>query len=318
MARKSILVTGANGQLGTVLTQTLRQRFGQDAVLATDIRPADDSSGPFEMLDVTRGEAINALVEKYQIGQIYHLAAILSAKGEANPLRTWQINMDGLLNVLEVARKTAVEKVFFPSSIAVFGHETPKNPTPQVTIMNPETAYGVSKVSGEKWCHYYHYKYGVDVRSLRYPGIIGYQSLPGGGTTDYAVDIFYAAIRDQSYQCFLDADTRLPMIYMEDAIRATIELMEADVAKVKTRTSYNLAAMSFTPAEIAQEILQYIPEFEMTYRPDYRQEIAATWPTIIDDQLARKDWGWMPKYDLPAMTKDMIRHLQYKNSFQEI
>ena len=318
MTSKTILVTGANGQLGTVLTRQLKKHFGANRVLATDIRPFIDPNGQFEILDVTKYENLCKLVEDYNVGQIYHLAAILSAKGESNPIRAWQINMDGLLNVLEVARNFSVEKVFFPSSIAVFGAATPKNPTPQETVMDPETVYGVSKVSGEKWCHYYHHKFGVDVRSIRYPGIIGYQSLPGGGTTDYAVEIFHSAINDEVFSCFLDENTALPMIYMEDAIRATIELMAAPIDQIKIRTSYNLGAMSFTPSGIAQEIKRHLPDFQIQYQPDFRQAIANTWPKVIDDTAARNDWGWQPQFDLPSMTKDMIKQLKKKNSLQEI
>jgi nucleoside-diphosphate-sugar epimerase len=252
------------------------------------------------------------LVDNEGITQIYHLAAILSASGEANPLRTWDINMDGLFNVLEVARERKINKVFFPSSIAVFGKDTPAINTPQHTILNPTTVYGMSKVAGEHWAQYYHLKYGLDIRLLRYPGIIGYQSDPGGGTTDYAVDIFHKAVLGENYTCFLKDDTALPMIYMEDAIRATVELMEAPAAKVKLRTGYNLSGMSFTPKEVTAAIQQHYPTFEVTYEPDFRQQIAESWPQSIDDSVARAGWGWQPSFDLEKMTEDMILNLKKK------
>ena len=253
---------------------------------------------------------MNEVVEKYQINQIYHLAAILSAKGELNPLGTWDINMNGLFNILELAREKNIKKVFYPSSIAVFGPTTPPNQTPQDTVLTPTTVYGMSKVAGEYWTNYYFLKYGIDVRSVRYPGIIGYQSMPGGGTTDYAVDIFHEALKQQKFTSFLSEETELPMIYMEDAIRGTIELMNAPLEQVKIRTSYNLAAMSFTPKQIAAEIKKHIPSFEMTYAPDYRQAIADSWPNSIDDRIARKDWGWKEAFGLPEMVHDMLENLR--------
>jgi threonine 3-dehydrogenase len=310
MKKDNILIIGANGQIGSVLTQTLRSIYGHDNVIASDIRPKADETGPFELINVLDRDRLNEVVDKYQINQIYHLAAILSAKGELNPLGTWDINMNGLFNILELAREKNIEKIFYPSSIAVFGPTTPPNQTPQETVLTPTTVYGMSKVAGEYWTNYYFLKYGVDVRSVRYPGIIGYQSMPGGGTTDYAVDIFHEALKTQKFTSFLSEHTELPMIYMEDAIRGTIELMDAPLEQVKIRTSYNLAAMSFTPEQIANEIKKHIPEFQMSYAPDYRQAIADSWPNSIDDRVARADWGWKEAFGLPEMVQDMLKNLR--------
>ena len=307
-----ILVTGATGQIGTVLTEALRAEYGQDNVLATDIRKPEHPSGLFETLDILNAQLLKELVEKYKVTTIYHLAAILSASGEANPQRTWNINMNGLLSILELARESGLQKVFYPSTIAVFGKTTPRINTPQHTVMTPSTVYGISKAAGELWCEYYHNRFGLDVRSVRYPGIISYQSMPGGGTTDYAVDIFHQAILYGKYTCFLEADTRLPMMYMDDSIRATLELMRAPSEQIKIRTSYNLAAMSFTPAELAASIQKHMPDFTIDYAPDHRQAIAASWTESIDDQDARNDWGWKHKYDLDAMTLEMLTQLKKK------
>ncbi len=314
MKKETILITGANGQIGSVLTQSLRNLIGEDQVLATDIKPPADHTGPFEILDILDRDRLGELIQKYKVKQVYHLAAILSAKGEQNPKMAWDINMSGLFNVLDLAREQGL-KLFFPSSIAVFGSHTPSHNTPQETILQPETVYGISKVGGELWCQYYYNKYEVDVRSVRYPGIIGYQSMPGGGTTDYAVEIFHYAVQEKPYTCFLKSDAELPMLYMEDAIRATIELMESPVDKVTVRTSYNLSGMSFTPAQLLAEIQKTLPQFEMTYEPDFRQGIADSWPGSIDDEVARKDWGWQPAFDLEKMTQDMIQQLgkKYRN-----
>lgn len=312
MKTDKILIIGANGQIGSVLTETLREHYGTDSVIASDIREKEEPTGPFELINVLDKDRLNEVVDQYGITQIYHLAAILSAKGELNPLGTWDINMNGLFNILELAREKSIDKVFYPSSIAVFGPTTPPNQTPQDTVLTPTTVYGMSKVAGEYWTNYYYLKYGLDVRSVRYPGIIGYQSMPGGGTTDYAVDIFHEALDNSAYTSFLDKDTALPMIYMEDAIRATIELMHADAARVKVRTSYNLAAMSFTPEQIAQEIQKHIPDFKMSYAPDYRQAIADSWPNSIDDQVARQDWGWKEQFGLGEMVQDMLKNLSKK------
>ena len=307
-----ILVTGATGQIGTVLTEALRAEYGQDNVLATDIRKPEHPAGLFETLYILNTQLLKELVEKYKVTTIYHLAAILSASGEANPQRTWNINMNGLLSILELARESGLQKVFYPSTIAVFGKTTPRINTPQHTVMTPSTVYGISKAAGELWCEYYHNRFGLDVRSVRYPGIISYQSMPGGGTTDYAVDIFHQAILHGKYTCFLEADTRLPMMYMDDSIRATLELMRAPSEEIKIRTSYNLAAMSFTPAELAASIQKHMPDFTIDYAPDHRQAIAASWTESIDDQDARNDWGWKHKYDLDAMTLEMLTQLKKK------
>ena len=309
---EKILVVGSCGQLGSELTLALRELFGTSNVIATDITQPNSalSEGPFEKLDITNRKALDQLVDQYKITQIYHLAAILSAKGEQNPNWAWDINMSGLLNVLEVAREKKLNKVYWPSSIAVFGHNTPKNETPQATVMEPSTVYGISKLAGELWCKYYFDKYGVDVRSLRYPGLIGYKALPGGGTTDYAVDIYHKALNGEVYECFLAENTYLPMMYMPDAIKATIDLMEAPADKVKLHTSYNVGAMSFSPIEISKEIQREIPDFEITYKPDFRQQIAESWPSSIDDSAAREDWGWEPTYDLRKMTTDMLQNLR--------
>lgn len=305
-----ILIIGAGGQLGTVLTNQLKACYDEDQVVASDLRNNGSFTGHFEIIDATDYTRIEAVVQQYRIEEIYHLAAILSANGEKNPLGTWDINMKTLFNVLEVSRHNDVKKVFYPSSIAVFGSEVAKQNTPQASFLNPSTVYGMSKAAGENWAQYYFQKYGLDVRSLRYPGVIGHQSLPGGGTTDYAVDIFHRAVEGEHFSCFLEADTTLPMIYMDDAIRATIALMQAPAESIKTRTSYNLAGMSFSPKEIAAEIKKTYPDFTISYAPDFRQEIAASWPQSIDDSAARADWGWKPMYDLESMTADMIKNLK--------
>ncbi|MBK8372800.1 MAG: NAD-dependent epimerase/dehydratase family protein [Saprospiraceae bacterium] len=304
-----ILITGANGQIGRVLTEALRQKFGRENVLATDITKIEDNE-PFEFLDILNSQRLYEIVEDHNITQIYHLAAILSASGEWNPLKTWNINLNGLLTVLELVREKKLDKVFFPSTIAVFGNTTPRVETPQDVPLLPSTVYGMSKSSGELWCLYYYNKFGVDVRSLRYPGIIGWQSLPAGGTTDYAVEIYHAALKNKHYECFLNADTRLPMMYMDDAIKATIDLMEADGNRLTVRYGYNLAAMSFSPEEIFQEIKKHIPEFTIDYKPDFRENIARSWTESIDDRVARKDWDWNPGFNLKTMSEDMLHHLK--------
>lgn len=318
--KDKILVIGANGQIGSVLTRALRNAYGQENVIATDVHlPLDGNNYlPFEILDATDATKMSYLIERYRITQIYHLAAILSAKGEINPLKTWDVNMDCLFNVLEAARTHKLKKVFFPSTIAVFGSNTPRIMTPQDTIRTPETVYGMSKVAGENWCSYYHKRYGIDVRSLRYPGIIGYQSMPGGGTTDYAVDIYHKAVKGEHFECFLNDNTRLPMLYMDDAIRATIQLMEAPAEKITIRSSYNLSGMSFMPREIAAEIQKHIPNFTISYKPDFRQQIADTWPESIDDSQAKMDWKWKPEFDLEKMTTDMVTHLKKKYAAEKV
>lgn len=308
-----ILVTGANGQIGQVLTQALRQRYGNDSVLATDITKIDKKE-PFEFLDILNKQRLYEIVEDHRITQIYHLAAILSASGEWNPLKTWNINLNGLLTMLDLAREKELEKVFFPSTIAVFGSTTPRFHTPQDVPLLPSTVYGISKSTGELWCQYYFNRYGVDVRSIRYPGIVGWQSLPGGGTTDYAVEIYHEALKKGHYECFLNHDTRLPMMYMNDAIMATIQLMEAQASRLTVRYGYNLSAMSFGPEDIAKEIKKHIPEFKITYKPDFRENIARSWTESIDDSKAREDWDWKPDFDLGRMTEDMLHHLRIQYS----
>jgi nucleoside-diphosphate-sugar epimerase len=313
MAREKILVIGASGQIGVELTLALRKIYGASNVIASDLREQNElllGTGPYVSLDVMNKEMLHVQVIRQGVTQIYLLAAILSATGEKNPNLAWHLNMQGLLNVLDIAREEKLSKVYWPSSIAVFGPTSPKKNCPQQTIIEPITVYGISKYAGEFWCNYFFNKYAVDVRSLRYPGLISYKSAPGGGTTDYAVEIYHEALEENHYNCFLEKDTYLPMMYMPDAIRATIELMEAPVEKITTRTSYNIAAMSFSPEEIAAEIKKQIPEFSMSYAPDYRQAIANSWPQSIDDAVARNDWGWKPEFDLAAMTKDMLENLQ--------
>lgn len=308
--KEKILIIGANGQLGSVLTKALQTKYGEANIIATDIKFSADFKGNFEFLDATDFNSIKSVIKEHRITQIYHMAAILSAKGEQQPLRTWEINNQTFLNVLEAARLNKVSKVFYPSSIAVYGENAPKSNTPQDFFLIPTTVYGMSKASGEHWANYYFVKYGLDVRSLRYPGVIGYQTSPGGGTTDYAVDAYHYAVKNEVYTCFLNETSALPMIYMDDAIRATIELMEAPSNTLKTRTSYNIASMSFNPAELQEAISEIMPNFKMVYKPDFRQNIADSWPDSIDDTEARKDWNWQPKYNLKAMTADMIKNLK--------
>jgi len=312
MITDTILIIGANGQLGSILTKELQLIHGKSNIIATDVYLNSNFDGTFELLDATDIKAIQKIVTKYSINQIYHLAAILSAKGEEKPLWTWDMNMKMMLNVFEVARLSNVKKIFFPSSIAVFGDDAPLISTPQSAFLNPATVYGISKAAGENWAQYYFIKYGLDIRSIRYPGVIGYQSMPGGGTTDYAVDIYHSAVKGESYSCFLNAETKLPMIYMEDAIRATIELMQAPIENIKTRTSYNIGAMSFNPSEIFDEIKKLYLNFEIEYNPDFRQTIADKWPKSIDDSEAQKDWGWKPRFNLKSMTSLMLKKLEEK------
>ncbi len=313
MVKEKILVIGASGQIGVELTLALRKMYGNANVVASDLReqnPLLEGTGPYVPLDVMNKGMLHVQVIRQNITQIYLLAAILSATGEKNPNLAWNLNMTGLLNVLDIAKEEKIKKVYWPSSIAVFGPTSPKQNCPQQTIIEPITVYGISKYAGEFWCNYYHQRFGVDVRSIRYPGLISYKSSPGGGTTDYAVEIFHEALEEKKYECFLQPDTYLPMMYMPDAIRATIELMEAPAEKIKIRTSYNVSGMSFSPAEISAEIKRHIPDFSISYKQDYRQAIANSWPQSIDDTVARNDWGWKEDYNLPAMTKDMLLNLQ--------
>ena len=312
MVKDKILVIGASGQIGVELTLALRKIYGNANVVASDLReenPLLHGTGPYVSLDVMNKEMLHVQVIRQGITQIYLLAAILSATGEKNPALAWHLNMQSLLNVLDIAKEESLHKIYWPSSIAVFGPSSPKKDCPQKTIIEPSTVYGISKYAGEFWCNYYFNKYGVDVRSMRYPGLISYKSAPGGGTTDYAVEIFLEALEEKKYNCFLKEDTYLPMMYMPDAIRATIELMEAPKQKLTIHTSYNVAAMSFSPAEIAAAIQKHIPEFAMSYEPDYRQAIADSWPQSINDSVAENDWGWKPEYDLDSMTADMLGNL---------
>lgn len=312
MSRTKVLLTGAAGQIGQVLTRALIEKYGSDQVVATDISSDPGFNCHFEKLDVLDKEGMKTALSNHKINHFYHLAAILSATGEKNPSLAWDINMKGLLNALEVAVELKTERVFFPSSIAVFGEGVDKDHTGQNAVLIPRSVYGISKAAGENWCNYYFEKYGLDVRSLRYPGVIGHQTMPGGGTTDYAVDIFYAAVEEGHYECFLEAGARLPMIYMDDSIRATIELMEAPSNRIKVRTSYNLQGMSFTPEEIYQEIKKYRPDFTIEYAPDYRQKIADSWPGSLDDSAAQKDWGWKGAYDISKLTEEMYFAIQEK------
>jgi nucleoside-diphosphate-sugar epimerase len=308
-----ILVLGASGQIGTELTQKLRKTYGNANVIASDIRKGSDelmASGPFEIIDATDKQTILETVIKYKVTQVYLLAAMLSATAEKMPQKAWNLNMNSLLAVLDLAKEKHIKQVYWPSSIAVFGPLTPKENTPQQTVMQPSTVYGISKVSGEFWCNYYHEKFGVDVRSLRYPGIISWKTKPGGGTTDYAVDIYFKALEDKKFECFLSENTRLPMMYMNDAVDATIQLMQAKPEDVKIRTAYNLSAIDFTPKEIAEEIKKHIPDFEISYNPDFRQAIADSWPISIDDSEARKDWNWKHNFDLKSMTEDILNSLK--------
>ena len=313
MAKEKILVIGASGQIGVELTLALRKIYGASNVVASDLREENEllhGTGPYVSLDVMNKEMLHVQVIRQNFTQIYLLAAILSATGEKSPNLAWHLNMQGLLNVLEIAKDEQLQKVYWPSSIAVFGPTSPKKNCPQQTIIEPTTVYGISKYAGEFWCNYYHLKYGVDIRSLRYPGLISYKSAPGGGTTDYAIEIFHEALKEKRYNCFLQEDTYLPMMYMPDAIRATIELMEAPAEKITIRTSYNLSSMSFAPKEIAAEIRKHVPGFKIEYNPDYRLAIAQSWPQSIDDSVARRDWGWKEEYDLVAMTNDMMQNIK--------
>jgi nucleoside-diphosphate-sugar epimerase len=307
-----ILIIGACGQIGSELTMSLRQIHGNNNVVAADIREGKEelmTSGPFEIVNAMDYDVVKNCIEKHQITDVYLLAAMLSATGEQFPMKAWDLNMNSLFHVLNLAKDGLIKKIFWPSSIAVFGPTTPREHTPQFTIMEPTTVYGITKQTGERWCEYYHNKYGVDVRSIRYPGLISWKTLPGGGTTDYAVDIFHKAIKDNSYDCFLSKNTALPMMYMDDAVRATMSIMEAPSDAIKIRSSYNLGGISFTPDMISREIKNHLPDFKMTYTPDFRQAIADSWPMSIDDTSAHTDWNWKHEYDLKEMTNVMLKSL---------
>lgn len=307
-----ILVTGACGQIGTELVAALRKKYGAAKVIATDVHDRGKVAvgSPYYTLDVLNSAGLEWLIANLDVTQVYHLAAVLSASGEKNPIGGWDLNMRGLLNVLEAGRKYKLDRIFWPSSIAVFGPGSPKACCPQTAITNPATVYGISKVAGEHWCRYYREQYGLDVRSIRYPGLISHAAQAGGGTTDYAVDIFYKALACRFYDCYLRPDTGLPMLYMPDAIRGTLELMAAREERLTVKTAYNLSGVSFTPKELTEAIARHIPEFKAEYRPDSRQQIADNWPVSIDDRHARHDWGWQPQYDLEAMVEDMLFHLR--------
>ena len=311
-----ILIIGAGGQIGVELTLALREIYGRNNVIATDIKEEHPllkaDNGPFMNLDVMDFKEVAKVVSQQNITQVYLLAAILSATGESKPIWAWDINMQSLLNLLEICRENKVKKFYWPSSIAAFGTTTPNRNTPQHTIVEPTTVYGISKYAGELWCQYYFNRYGLDIRSLRYPGLISWKSAPGGGTTDYAIDIYIEALKKKHFTCFLAEDTYLPMMYMNDAIRGTIELMEAPADKIKNRMAYNLSSMSFSPKEVADAIKKHIPDFTIDYAPDYRQQIAASWPQSIDDSEARADWNWKPEFNIDKMTEDMLKHIKIK------
>ena len=309
---KKILIIGSNGQLGTELLTSLRNRYGSKNVISSDISDPSNRDTYFEKIDAREASSLISIVEKYEINHIYHLAAILSANGELNPILSWEVNMKTLLNVLELGRKGIIERIFWPSSIAVFGRDAPREYTGQNALTNPSTVYGISKLAGEKWCQYYFEKFGVDVRSIRYPGLISHKVRPGGGTTDYAIDIFFKAVSGKSYDCFLHQDTSLPMMYIDDAVKGALMLMDAPSQKLSVRTSYNLNATSFSPAELTAEIKKHIDGLHVQYKPDYRQLIAETWPRSIDDESARSDWGWKETFGLPEITSEMILALRMK------
>lgn len=312
MSDTRILVIGACGQVGTELVEELANKFGKDRVIASDIRAEASFDVPYLQLDVMNRERVREVVVDNNVTEVYHLAALLSATAEQNPEFGWKLNMDGLFSILDLGKEGILKKIFWTSSIAVFGPTTPRHDTPQRTIIEPTTVYGISKFAGERWCEYYHTRWGVDVRSVRYPGLIGHKSLPGGGTTDYAVDIFHQALQQGSYECFLSAETALPMMYMSDAVKATIDIMQVPLEEVKIRSSYNISAMSFDPAGVASEIQKHLPDFSISYAPDFRQAIANNWPASIDDAEARADWGWQHAYDLPSMVDDMLKNLRNK------
>ncbi len=310
MKRDSVLVIGANGQIGSELVEALADAFGEERVIASDITPPNGAGRVrFERVDVLDRGRLGEIVDRHRVTQVWNLAALLSAIGEKAPLKAWTLNTGGLLNVLEIAREKKFDRVFWPSSIAAFGPATPKRDTPQLTVMDPGTMYGITKLAGERLCDYYHAKHGVDVRSIRYPGVISYKTPPGGGTTDYAIEALQAAKRGEAYRCFLASDTTLPMIYMPDATRAALELMGADASRIVVRSSYNLAGASFCPSELAEQIRLRVPDFEISYRPDFRQAIAASWPESIDDSVACRDWGWRARFGLAAIVEDMLANL---------
>lgn len=307
---EKILITGSCGQLGSEITPALANKYGSDSIVATDLREKSTTDFIYEQVDVLDEDRLRFVIKKHNITQIYHLAAVLSARAESNPVSAWDINMKSLLNILSLAVELNIGKVFWPSSIAAFGPGSPKQNTPQNTVMDPSTVYGISKLAGERWLDYFNKKYGLDARSLRYPGIISYKTRPGGGTTDYAVDIFHKVVNGEDFECFLEDDTALPMMFIDDAVRATLELMDAPSENISIRSSYNVAAISFTPEELFWEIEKHINSFKISYKPDFRQKIADSWPDSIDDTIARKDWDWKPEYNLERMVKVMLENIK--------
>jgi nucleoside-diphosphate-sugar epimerase len=313
MATGGILIIGSEGQVGSELVEALRSHYRPSRVIAADLKSPESvegHEGPYEQLDVLDKDHIERIIQKNQVTEVYNLAALLSASAEAKPMMGWSLNMNGLLNTLQLAKDTGIKRVFWPSSIAVFGPTTPKTATPQHTVMDPNTVYGISKLAGERWCQYFHNQYGIDTRSIRYPGLISYKTEPGGGTTDYAVDIFHQALSTSTYTSFLKPDTYLPMLYMPDAIRGTVELMHADASRLSLHSSYNLGGLSLAPETLADTIQQQVPDFSIQYEPDFRQAIADTWPSSINDSIARADWGWKPAYSLNGMVMDMLKQLR--------
>lgn len=313
MATGGILIIGSEGQVGSELVTALRSHYRPSQVIAADLKSPESvegHEGPYEQLDVLDKDHIERIIQKNQVTEVYNLAALLSASAEAKPMMGWSLNMNGLLNTLQLAKDTGIKRVFWPSSIAVFGPTTPKTATPQYTVMDPNTVYGISKLAGERWCQYFYNQYGIDTRSIRYPGLISYKTEPGGGTTDYAVDIFHQALSTSTYTSFLKPDTYLPMLYMPDAIRGTVELMHADASRLSLHSSYNLGGLSLAPETLADTIQQQVPDFSIQYEPDFRQAIADTWPSSIDDSIARADWGWKPAYSLNGMVMDMLKQLR--------
>lgn len=309
--QEKVLIIGAGGQIGLELTENLSKIYGAENVVPTDLKSTEAfKANPFEQMDALDKDTLFEIVKKHKITQVYHLAALLSATGEQKPMSAWKLNMESLFHVLDLAKEKHIKQIYWPSSIAVFGPTTPRENTPQYTVMEPSTVYGISKQAGERWCEWYYKKHGVDVRSLRYPGLIGWKSAPGGGTTDYAVHIFHEALKTGGYESFLSENTALPMMHMEDAIRATIEIMHAPAENIKIRGAYNLSGISFSPKDIAAEIKKHIPDFKITYNPDFRQAIADSWPKSINDSEARKDWGWKEKYDLPKLVENMLENLK--------
>lgn len=309
MKRQRILITGSNGQIGTDLLRTLGNKFGVENVIATDLKPSGRTNGPFEILDITDHNKVEEIFIKYDVSQVYHLAALLSSKGEENPFLTWKINLDAYLNILNLSVKHKIERIFFPSTIGVFGETTPRTMTPQNASFVPSTVYGISKLTGELWSQYFRNRYDLDIRGIRYPGVISYSSVPKGGTTDYSVEMFFGAVREGHYTCFLNPDTRLPLVYMPDVLKATTDIMDAPKESISTSVGYNISSFSLSPEMLYEAIKKHIPSFKIQYKPDHRQKIADSWSESIDDSLAKDDWGWKPAYNVEDMVKDMLKHI---------